>query len=93
MFQVVLPEERLSIRRADVMAQLHATGIGSGVHYPAVHLFKLYRKRGYKDGDFPHAEYAGRNILTLPLFPAMTREDVARVARSLVGILQAHRKP
>ena len=92
MFQVVLPEERLSLKRVDVMAQLHAAGIGTGVHYPAIHLFALYRRLGWKDGDFPHAEYAGRNILTLPLFPAMTRADVVRVANALVKILQANPK-
>jgi dTDP-4-amino-4,6-dideoxygalactose transaminase len=93
MFQVVLPEEHLSVKRAGLMAQLHAAGIGSGVHYPAIHLFALYRRLGWKDGDFPHAEYAGRNILTLPLFPAMTREDVVRVTTTLVALLQQHRVP
>jgi len=92
MFQVVLPEERLTIRRAEVMAQMHAAGIGTGVHYPAIHLFSLYRRQGWKTGDFPHAEYAGRNLLTLPLFPAMTATDVARVVDRLTSILQAHAK-
>jgi len=92
MFQVVLPEERLAIRRAAVMEQMHAAGIGTGVHYPAIHLFALYRRMGWKPGDFPHAEYAGRNILTLPLFPAMTAADVKRVAAVLTEILAAHRK-
>ena len=90
MFQVILPEERLTIRRAEVMAALHAAGIGAGVHYPAVHLFALYRRLGWKPGDFPFAEYAGRNILTLPLFPAMTRADVARVVDALTAILRTH---
>ena len=93
MFQVVLPEERLTLKRADVMARLHGEGIGTGVHYPAIHLFALYRRLGGKDGDFPHAEYAGRNILTLPLFPAMTPADVTRVVTALTGILRAHQKP
>ena len=93
MFQVVLPEEHLTIKRAEVMARMQAAGIGTGVHYPAMHLFAVYRRQGWKAGDFPHAEYAGRNILTLPLFPAMTRADVTRVVRTLVGILAAHRKP
>jgi dTDP-4-amino-4,6-dideoxygalactose transaminase len=92
MFQVVLPEERLSIKRAEVMALMHAAGIGTGVHYPAIHLFALYRRLGWKAGDFPHAEYAGRNILTLPLFPAMTTADVSRVVEVLVEILQAHQR-
>jgi dTDP-4-amino-4,6-dideoxygalactose transaminase len=92
MFQVVLPEERLTVRRAEVMAEMHAAGIGTGVHYPAIHLFALYRRQGWKAGDFPHAEYAGRNLLTLPLFPAMTRADVARVVDALVTILQEHQR-
>jgi dTDP-4-amino-4,6-dideoxygalactose transaminase len=92
MFQIVLPEKKLSIPRAGVMEKLTAAGIGSQVHYPAIHLFSLYRKLGWKEGDFPHAEYAGRNILTLPLFPTMSRADVARVVDALVAILSAHRK-
>ena len=90
MFQVILPEEKLSIKRADVMAQLQSACIGNQVHYPAIHLFSIYRKLGWKPGDFPHAEYAGRNILTLPLFPGMTRADVARVVDALVAILKAN---
>lgn len=89
MFQVVLPEERLTIKRADVMAKLHAAGIGTGVHYPAIHLFGVYRRLGWKDGDFPIAERVCRNILTLPLFPTMTREDVSRVAQELAAVLAA----
>lgn len=92
MFQVVLPEERLTIRRADVMTLLQAAGIGTGVHYPAIHRFAVYRRLGWKDGDLPIAERVGRNILTLPLFPAMTRDDVARVAQELTAVLRAHRR-
>ena len=87
MFQVVLPEERLTLHAREVMAQLHAAGIGTGVHYPAIHLFALYRRLGFRPGDFPIAEYVGRNILTLPLFPAMRDTDVPRVAEALIRIL------
>jgi len=90
MFQVILPESRLKVTRADVMAQLQAAGIGTGVHYPAIHLFSLYRRLGWKEGDFPHAELAGRNILTLPLFPTMTPDDPTRVARALVHVLKTN---
>ena len=92
MFQVVLPET-LAIKRAEVMAQLHAAGIGSQVHYPAIHLFALYRRLGWKEGDFPKAESVCRNILTLPLFPTMTRDEVARVVATFVAILQANSQP
>jgi dTDP-4-amino-4,6-dideoxygalactose transaminase len=93
MFQVVLPEERLKIRRADVMEKMHAAGIGTGVHYPAIHLFGVYQRLGWKAGALPIAERVCRNILTLPLFPAMTRPDIARVVRELTAILSANQKP
>ncbi len=92
MFQVVLPEERLTIRRADVMAKMHAAGIGTGVHYPAIHLFAVYRRLGWKEGDLPLAEQVCRNILTLPLFPAMTRAEVERVVETLTGVFGSHLK-
>lgn len=93
MFQVCLPEEKLKVSRAEIMARMQEAGIGTGVHYPVIHRFALYRSLGWKDGDFPQAEYAGRNLLTLPLFPAMTRADVARVVETLSRLLQAHRIP
>ncbi len=92
MYQVVLAEERLSLHRADVMAKMNDAGIGTGVHYPAIHRFSIYRKLGWKDGDLPIAERVCRNILTLPLFPTMTNGDVARVVQTLTGILKANRK-
>jgi dTDP-4-amino-4,6-dideoxygalactose transaminase len=88
MFQVVLPEERLTLARGQVMQQLEALGIGTGAHYPPIHLLALYRRRGFKPGDFPIAEYIGRNILTLPLFPAMRDADVGRVAEALMRVLR-----
>lgn len=93
MFQVVLPEQRLNCPRSTIMAELDGQGIGTGVHYPAIHLFALYRRLGGCDGQFPHAEYAGRNILTLPLFPAMTFADVERVVTALLKSVHTHGKP
>ncbi|WP_118178708.1 DegT/DnrJ/EryC1/StrS family aminotransferase [Paraburkholderia phosphatilytica] len=83
LFQITLPLERLSISRGDFMEQLKQRGIGSGVHYPPVHLFKLYRALGFKEGMFPHAERFGASTVTLPLFTQMTEEDVARVCRAV----------
>jgi dTDP-4-amino-4,6-dideoxygalactose transaminase len=92
MFQVMLPEARLDARRAVIMEELATAGIGTSVHYPAIHLFALYRAMGWKDGDFPLAEYAGRNILSLPLFPTMERSEVSRVVRELGAVLEKHLK-
>jgi dTDP-4-amino-4,6-dideoxygalactose transaminase len=76
MFQVVLPPRS---PRADFIARMRAEGIAVGVHYPAMHLFALYRALGWREGQFPQAERIGRSIVTLPLFPAMADTDVDRV--------------
>jgi len=89
MFQVVLSGAKGTPTRAEVMKRMADMGISTGVHYPAIHLFSLYRSAGWKEGDFPHAEHAGRNILTLPLFPTMAITDVKRVVDSLIGALRA----
>lgn len=88
MFQVVLPDRRIRGGRAAVMEALKAEGIGTGVHYPPVHLFTLYRRMGWKPGDFKYAEEIGRDILTLPLFPTMTLEDVRRVCEALASVIR-----
>jgi dTDP-4-amino-4,6-dideoxygalactose transaminase len=85
MFQVVLPGRT---RRAEFIAAMRAEGIGIGVHYPAIHLFALYRKLGHREGRFPHAERIGRSIATLPLFPAMADSDVDRVCEAARRILR-----
>ncbi|WP_175817484.1 DegT/DnrJ/EryC1/StrS family aminotransferase [Burkholderia diffusa] len=92
MFQVTLPLERLSISRADFMAQMKERGIGTGVHYPAIHLFTLYRARGFKEGMFPHAERYGASTVTLPLFTQMTEDDVRRVADAVNQICEQYGK-
>ncbi|MFM0320902.1 DegT/DnrJ/EryC1/StrS family aminotransferase [Caballeronia glebae] len=88
MFQIALPLEKLKLSRAEFMAQLKERGIGSGVHYPALHLFTLYRARGFTEGMFPHAERYGASNVTLPLFPGMTAEDVTHVVESIDEICE-----
>jgi dTDP-4-amino-4,6-dideoxygalactose transaminase len=89
MFQPLLPKNgNEGYDRGAFIAAMKERGIGVGVHYPALHLFSLYRKLGWKEGDFPHAEDIGRRIVTLPLFPAMADSDVDRVCCALGEILK-----
>jgi dTDP-4-amino-4,6-dideoxygalactose transaminase len=85
MFQIVLPAH---VARASFIREMHAVGIGVGVHYPAIHLLSFYRQQGFGPGQFPHAERIGRGIVTLPLFPTMRDEDVLRVCRESARILR-----
>jgi dTDP-4-amino-4,6-dideoxygalactose transaminase len=84
MFQVLLPRKTL---RSEFVAQMKEQGIGIGVHYPALHLFSLYRQFGFKPGDFPLAEDVGTRTVTLPLFPAMLDADIDRVCAALTQVL------
>lgn len=88
MFQVLLPD---GVERGAFIAALKARGIGIGVHYPAMHLFRLFRELGWRAGQFPHAERIGARSVTLPLFPAMRDGEVERVAAALRAVLGAGR--
>ncbi|WP_031359771.1 DegT/DnrJ/EryC1/StrS family aminotransferase [Caballeronia sordidicola] len=90
MFQIALPLERLSLTRSAFMGLMKERGIGTGVHYPALHLFTLYRGRGFHEGMFPHAEKYGASTVTLPLFTQMTQDDVTRVVHAVNEICAAH---
>ena len=68
-------------RRDDLMTFLQQRGIGCGVHYPVpIHLQPAYRGLGQRGGDFPHAEAAARRMVSLPMYPELTRADLCRVA-------------
>ena len=92
MFQPLLPLERMKLSRGDFIAAMKTRGIGVGVHYPAMHLFSLYRALGWREGQFPQAERIGRSTVTLPLFPAMTEADVTRVCEALSVVLAEARQ-
>ena len=65
-------------------SKLTEAGIQTGVHYPKpVHLQPAYRDLGYAAGAFPVAERAGREVLSLPMFPELTFEQIAVVADTL----------
>jgi len=91
-FTPLLPLAQLSITRAEFMEAMKARGIGTGVHYPAIHLFSVYRALGYREGQFPNAERIGRETITLPLFPAMQPGDVERVVVAVNDIVHGARR-
>jgi hypothetical protein len=91
-FTPLLPLAQLSITRAQFIDAMKARGIGTGVHYPAIHLFSVYRALGYREGQFPNAERIGRETITLPLFAAMQTGDVERVIAAVNDIVRGARR-
>lgn len=70
--------------RDETLKKLNAAGVGAGIHYPVpIHLQGAFKHLGHHEGDFPVAEKAAKEILTLPLFPGITAEQQATVAAEL----------
>ncbi len=71
-------------RRNELAAKLAEKGIGSKVFYPSpLHLEYAYKPLGYAPGDFPEAEKAASEVLSLPMFPELTREQMTQVATAV----------
>jgi dTDP-4-amino-4,6-dideoxygalactose transaminase len=81
---VVLPE---GLRRDDVRERLTAGGVQTSVHYPPIHGFTAYR--GTAGRPLPRTDALADRILTLPLFPGMTGEQMERVTSGLLDAVQA----
>jgi dTDP-4-amino-4,6-dideoxygalactose transaminase len=76
------------VRVADrdfVHNKLTAAGIGTGIHYPIpLHLSKAYERLAFRVGDFPIAEQAASEILSLPMFPGLSAESQRRIADEIL---------
>lgn len=71
--------------RERVRERLNASGIGAGVHYPVpVHEQPAFRDLGHRPEDFPVTSRVAKRVLSLPIFPEMTRAQVERVAAELI---------
>ena len=82
---VVRLEDSLSSKREQIQATLADAGIQSGIHYPIpCHLQPAFKYLGYQEGDFPHAETLSQQILSLPIFPGITEDQIELVCQELI---------
>lgn len=88
LYIVILDLKQLTVSRDRFMELLKAENIGTGVHFMPVHEQPYYRDRfGYEAGDYPNASWLGERIVSLPLYPQMTEEDVHTVVRAIKKII------
>jgi perosamine synthetase len=91
LYVIQLEPRHLRADRGQVFAALRAEGIGVNVHYLPVHLHPFYRQRfGTTPGLCPNAEAAYENILSLPIFPAMSDGDVDDVIEAMWKVMGAY---
>ena len=87
LFTIIL--ERDDITRDELMKKLSEKGIGTSIHFRAVHLHPYYRQKyGYKGGEYPNAEHISSRTLSLPFFPEMKDEEIDYVCSALKEILR-----
>jgi perosamine synthetase len=90
LYPIRLNLEELTADRAEIFRALRAENIGVNVHYIPVHLHRYYRERfGYRGGEYPIAEDAYQRLLSLPMFHAMSDQDVEDVIAA-VGKVVSH---
>ena len=71
--------------RDAVLASLHAAGVGAGIHYPdPIHRLGAFEFLGHGPGDFPRAEKAAAEMISLPIFPGISAEQQEYVVTALV---------
>lgn len=93
LYAIRLNLEALQWTRRQVFEELRHRGVGVQVHYMPLHLQPYYRDRyGHKRGDFPNAEAYYDAALSLPLFPAMSEQNVADVAEIVTDVLNAAKR-
>jgi len=88
LYTILVDEDVCGVSRDELQAALQARGIGTGIHFTALHLHRYYAERfGLERGQFPNAEYISDRTLSLPLSAATSGASAARVVEALHEVL------
>jgi dTDP-4-amino-4,6-dideoxygalactose transaminase len=92
LFVIRLREGQLKINRDQFVEQLTAHNIGTSVHFIPIHMHSFYRKKyGYRPNDFPVAYQNYQQVISLPLNPSMSEQDVTDVIEAVCDIVKQNR--
>ncbi len=93
LYVIQLELDRLEIDRSEFIRQLAAAGIGTSVHYMPLHMHPYYRETfGYQPDDLPVARAVYERIVSLPIYPRMSEEDVGYVIDNVRRIAAENRR-
>lgn len=80
----IIVEEEYPLSRDELLESLRQKGIGCAVYYPKpLHLHPHFARMGFREGDFPVAERLARSVLSLPVHPSLTPEQVQTVVEAI----------
>ncbi len=90
LYTILVDEARCGWSRDDLQHALQQEGIGTSIHFRALHLHTYYAERfGLRRGMFPHAEFVSDRTLSLPLSGSMTRQEAWRVVDAVRRLVSA----
>jgi dTDP-4-amino-4,6-dideoxygalactose transaminase len=93
LYMVRLRGAALRIDRDGFIDELRARNVGTSVHFIPLHLHPYYQQAwGYRPGQFPGAEAAWSQVVSLPLYPAMSNDDVDDVLTAVADVVRRHRR-
>ncbi|MCH8158198.1 MAG: DegT/DnrJ/EryC1/StrS aminotransferase family protein [Nitrospinae bacterium] len=93
LYIIALRLKQLTVTRDEFIDAVQATGIGVAVHYHALHLQPFYQKEfGTRLDAFPVATRYSKSVLSLPLYPRMSVQDVERVISVVTDLVSRHRR-
>jgi len=92
LYMIRLKLDKLTASRREFFEALQQQNIGVNVHYIPIHLQPYYQQLGYKKGMCPNAEKLYEEVITLPLFPAMSEEDVNDVIHAVKRTIAYYKK-
>tara|TARA_Y100000310_G_scaffold274378_1_gene290356 strand:- start:2194 stop:3294 length:1101 start_codon:yes stop_codon:yes gene_type:complete len=73
-------QDNFKLNRDELVEHLSKKGVGTGVYYPKpLHLLEHFKKFGYKEGDFPVAEKLSKQVISLPVHPHLTKEQLDQI--------------
>ena len=88
LYSPLLDTDRVPFDRDAMREKLRRNGIGTGVHFTALHLHAYYRERfGYRGGEFPNAEEIGARTFSLPLYPQLRDDQVNHIIDTIRSLL------
>ncbi len=92
LYVIRLDLDKLKCSRREFFDALSAEGVQPQIHYIPTYWFPYYRRLGYKKGLCPNAERIYEGIMSLPLYPKMTDEDVEQVIQTVKKVVNYYRK-
>ena len=93
LFIILLDIDKLKITRDEFVDLMKQENIGTGIHFVSLHMHEYYKKTfGFKKGDYPNAAYVSDRIVSLPLYPKMTINDLMDVINAVKKIINYYKK-